>query len=1477
MSLATPPAVLRVMRRAAGWLAVGLWLLLALPAQAQLFLNVNKSFSPINLNLGQTSIMTITFASTSPDATVTNVSGTDTLPAGLSYLNAGAGTCGFTTTVSALETGGATLRFGNGALPPAGQCAIGITVVALSPGTWVNTIPPQNVTGQRGTLTVPGFATASATITAGGTLAPLTGSKSASGTLHGGGTASFTITYQNNVALSLSGLGYTDTLPAQLVMQVPPGVSSNTCGGTVAGLGGGAVADGSGGFTLSNGTLAGSAACSLSFVVRPVNTTTSQQGTVTNAVPQGATTSLGLLSPAVSTTLRVERGVTIGKAFAPASIQTGQTSLLTISLNNFNLTPISGASVTDTFPLGVSGVSLAGVGAACGAPTVNVSATQLTASGLTLPAAPSATANGAGVCTLTAVVTSGTAGTYPNTIPAGTFTGGFPYAAASANLTVTNPPSALRGTKTFAPTTVPQGGVSVLTVTLSNTSTSTATSVAFTDLLVGTMGTTFTVALSPVPVNNCGGTLTANAGSTSFSLSGGVLAPQSTCTIVLGVAVDDAAVTGNRTNSIPIGSLTSSIGSNSVAINGVLVVTQVVRLTKAFSPTSVPQTGTSLLTITLINDASNPNAGILSFTETLATMGAGITVADSPAATNTCGGTLTAAPGSVLISLSGGTIVSGGSCQLRVPVTVTANVTAGNKVNTVPVGNLRTDQGNNTAAATATLGVVDALRVAKSFAPATVSPGGTTRLTLTLTHANLAVPFTGLAVTDALPGGVVVAATPNVANTCGGTVAAIAGASSVQLSGGALPSGTTTCSLSVDLTAPLSSLAVVNTITVGSVTTAQGAFNLAAATASLVVTTGTAATLNKSFSPVNISSGERSQLQVLIVNPNAYPLTNVTLTDPMPAGMVVDAFASPATSCAGGVVTATPGQSQFTLSGATVPASGQCTFTANVTSYVGGNSINTIPLATMTSAQGVSNANAPAATLQVLFNVNIGKRFSPAVVPAGLTSSLVVSLYNSNTVTAVGLTTGTFSDILPTSPGQMEIASSSALSTCGGTVRGPGGAALAPGQTSFRLDGGSLPAGSSCDVTVVVRTTSPTLTGTFVNTLAAGALVMDVGTNPTPAVATVTFVANPTLVKTFTPASMAIGDASTLTFTLGNANSAALFAGGLTGAGLTDTLPAGLSVRNPGPLGGTCAGASGNSVSAGDAVLSLSGLTIPPAGTCSVTVSVQSAGPGVYVNTVSGLVTAQTLVPTTLVSTATLTVLTPPSVSKSFSPTSIASGGTGTSVLTVRFDNPNATPLTLASPGFLDVFPTSPGAMVMASAGVVQSCGSTVNDSANGGLAANDVGVRINGGTIPANGSCTVAFTVTMPLPGTYLNSTGPVTTTNAGASLSGATASVTITPQALLSVTKSASLPVVTSGEVMSYTVTVDNQGPAAGNGTVVTDPPVDGLQCTALNCSASGGAVCPINNLSALQGAGLAIPTLPAGSQVVLVLTCTVTATGR
>jgi CSLREA domain-containing protein len=158
------------------------------------------------------------------------------------------------------------------------------------------------------------------------------------------------------------------------------------------------------------------------------------------------------------------------------------------------------------------------------------------------------------------------------------------------------------------------------------------------------------------------------------------------------------------------------------------------------------------------------------------------------------------------------------------------------------------DAVNNTSEMSAP-GIIEELVapvVTKQFNPAVVTAGNSTQLTITLTNPN-AFAITGTAFTDNYPAGLTNAPVPNVTNSCGGTATALAGGSTLTLSGGVIPANGS-CSVSV-FVIPSSEGPSVNTLPAGSVTSANAPPSAAAASATLTVSAPPASTADVPLSP----------------------------------------------------------------------------------------------------------------------------------------------------------------------------------------------------------------------------------------------------------------------------------------------------------------------------------------------------------------------------------------------------------------------------------------------------------------------------------------------------------------------------------------------------------------------------------------------------------------------------------------------------
>jgi uncharacterized repeat protein (TIGR01451 family) len=260
---------------------------------------------------------------------------------------------------------------------------------------------------------------------------------------------------------------------------------------------------------------------------------------------------------------------------------------------------------------------------------------------------------------------------------------------------------------------------------------------------------------------------------------------------------------------------------------------------------------------------------------------------------------------------------------------------AGVKNNTT--AQVTSSNGGTGATASASIAVVAAPSITKSFGAETVPVGGSTSLTFTLSNPSAnPVALTGVAFTDALPAGLVVATPSGVTNTCGAIVTATPGTAVVSLSGATI-AREASCTLTVNVTA-LTIGAKVNTT--GQVTSTNGG---AGTTASASLTVLGSPTISKAFGAATLSVGDTTTLTFTLANPNTtMALTGVGFTDALPTGVVVAAPNGLSGSCGGGAITASPGAQTVSLVGATLAAAASCTFSVNVTAKTAGTKVNQV-------------------------------------------------------------------------------------------------------------------------------------------------------------------------------------------------------------------------------------------------------------------------------------------------------------------------------------------------------------------------------------------------------------------------------------------------------------------------------------------------------------------------------------------------------
>ena len=885
-------------------------------------------------------------------------------------------------------------------------------------------------------------------------------------------------------------------------------------------------------------------------------------------------------------------------------------------------------------------------------------------------------------------------------------------------------------------------------------------------------------------------------------------------------------------------------------------------IAKAFNPTGIPIGGTSTLTFTI----TNPNAEVdltgISFTDNLQT---GLTVAASPAPTNSCGGTLTAS--GETISLSGGAVAegTGNTCTVTVPVTSSTAGTVNNTTGAISTNEVGTGSTSNTV----TLSVLAPPTITKGFSPGNIAVDGTSTLSFTISNPNSSASLTGVAFSDPLPSGVQVAGTPNAVGNCGGgTFSATASSTTVGLTGGTIaPSGS--CTLSVSVTATTGGL---KNNTTGAVGSTNGGTGTVSNTATLTV--ANPPTITKSFSPTTIAVGGVSTLSLTLTNPNpSVTLTGVSFSDTMPSGMQVANPAGIGSTCSG-TWNATPGDTFLNFGGGTLPPGSSCTLTVNVTSITAGteNNVTNPPQ----SNEGGTGVSSNTATLTVIAPPGISKAFellsTIAASPTGATESgPTVTITTTSphgfatgqsvTIAGVGVVgyNGTFTIAsVPTTTTFTYTDTNTGLAASGGgtatvpittmplnstatlafTLTNPNPTALtgvsftdalpsglqvattpnasapcgtfAPnaGATTLSFSAGTLASSATCIVSVNITGT----TAGVKNNTTGNVTSTQGGTGGT-ASATVTVLSPPSISKAFGVANIPPGGTTTLTFTITNPNAA----NQLLGVAFTDPLPSGLAVASTPGASTSCGGTF--APNAGDTTLNFSGATIAAAGTCTVSVNITGTTPGVKNNT-TGAVTS-TNAGTGNTASASITVASPPTISKAFGASSILLNGTTS--LTFTITNPN-TSLGLTGISFTDSLPAG----MTVPNGTTTPCGGSLTAASNV--------LTFSGGSITASGNCSFSVTVTGSTAGVWNNTTGAISSNESGAGTTSNTATLTVVAPPTISKSFDAATIPLNGTSVLSFTIT-NNNSTTTLTGIGFTDTLPAGLTVASGTSSTCGG----------------------------------------
>ncbi len=803
------------------------------------------------------------------------------------------------------------------------------------------------------------------------------------GPLSEGAVSRLTITLTNRSANPISNASVSDPLPTNggigQMRVATPLYAVTSCGaGTVT------AAAGSSSITMNGGTVPARAGngtgasgnCTVQVdVIAPAgtyNNTVTAAGTETLA--NGSTRSVDPVSGNASITFASALSAT--KSFSPAAVASGGRSAVTVRVSNAGAVALTGLGITDPLPTGMVLANPPSAYSSCAGP-VAIAATA-GASSISLSGASLA---GGGNCELVFdVIATGTAD-WTNTIPASNITaaGGVVNTTPVSATLLFSAPAPLSLAKTSNPGTLTfPGQVSRMTVTITGAgvpvSGMSLTDYFTTNGLAGGPANGMVIAANPAGSTTCpGATLSAVAGGRSFSVNNATLAANASCTVAFNIS---STSVGGITNLIPAGAIVTAQGLSNFGSAQTSLSTQAnVGITKHFVPNVVKPGERTRLHITFHNASALALANV-SVTDNLPV---GLTVPDGANPVTDCVGATLSAPAANQVRISGASVPAANgstaaSCTSMIDVLIAAQ---GDYTNTISAGAVSGTSGgvpiSNSEPTSDTVRARSPLVVTKALdaftldtgnpagfttGSTTQSPGAFALMTVRIANPNAA-PLTGLAFTDGLPSGMVVATPANAATTCGpGVVTAAAAATSVVLSGGSVPANDS-CTVTVRVLSNISG-AYTNTIAGGGVTTTEGVVNEEPTRARLLVSTPPS--VSKQFAPPVIAPGTVSRLTIFLNNSNtAAATTNAVFTDNLPTApgnVLVAPTPSVQTTCPGGApaVTAVAGAATVSFaSGQVIPAGG-CSISVNVTASVGGVHTNSIPAGALRTTLGDNQA-----------------------------------------------------------------------------------------------------------------------------------------------------------------------------------------------------------------------------------------------------------------------------------------------------------------------------------------------------------------------------------------------------------------------------------------------------------------------------------------------------------------------------------------
>jgi uncharacterized repeat protein (TIGR01451 family) len=1126
-------------------------------------------------------------------------------------------------------------------------------------------------------------------------------------------------------------------------------------------------------------------------------------------------------------TLTPQADLAITKTDGVMSVVPGTSTTYTIVVSNAGPSAVTGASVVDPLPPGVTGGSWAfggatGGGAVTGptggsgalATTVDLPVNAHVTFTFTVQIDPAAT----GTLANTATVTPPIGVTDPN-----------PGNNDATDTDTLTPQADLAITKTDGKTSVVPGTPDTYIIVVSNHGPSAVTGASVSDpLSAGVTAATWT------ETDSSGGGMVTGPASGSGALATTVDLPvNASVTFTFTVQIDPSA-TGALTNTAtvtpPAGATDPNPANNSATDGDNLTPQADLSITKDDGVLSaVPGTST---TYTIVVRNGGPSTAVDQQVTDL-----------FPSTITSVSWTAVASPGSSVAAISGTdnilttvTLLPGGSVTFTAVAQISSSAT-GTLTNTarvaVPPGD--NTPADNSASDTDSLTPQAGLALTKDDGQTTAVPGTSTTYTIVVSNAGPS-DATGATLSDPVPAGGTAANWTFVSATGGGSVTGPLSGSGALATTVDLPVGATlTFSFTVTID-PKATGTLVNTATVtpsGGTPIGDTDIDTLTPQADLAVT--------KDDGKTSAVPGTPDTYTITVSNAGPSTVSSVILTDDVPAALLNPVFGTPsagsydpATGVWSGLSLASGQSVTITLTGTIDPAT---TVTLTNTAHVA-------PPSGVTDPNPANNNDSDTDTLTPQADLAITKTDGKTSAVPGTPDTYTITVSNNgpSTVSSVTLT-----DAAP-----------AALLTPVFGAPSAGSYDPATGVWS----GLSLAKGQSVTITLT-GTIDPAATGTLTNT--AHVAPPPGVTDPNPAnndashSDTLTPEADLAITKTDGVTSAVPGTPNTYIIVVSNLGPSAI-----SGASVADPLPAGVTAATWTATDSSGGGMVTGPASGSGALATTVDLPVNATVTFTFTVQISPSATGILTNTASVTpptgVTDPNLANNSATDTDTLTPQADLSITKDDGVLSAVPGTSTTYTIVVR----NAGPSTAVDQKVTDLFPA---AITSVSWNAVASAGSSVAQTSGTGNI-NTTVTLLPGGAVTFTAVAHISSSATGTLTNTATVAVPPGDNTPGDNS---ATDTDSLTPQTGLSLTKTDGQTTAVPGTSTTYTIVVSNAGPSAASGATLSDPlPAGVTAATWTETDSSGGG--SVTGPSSGSGALTTTVDLPVGATVTFSFTAAI-----